>query len=653
MGTVRLPARSPGEGPTISAFAHGLDARRYICPAVVERRIAQLLDPDGSLLVLAVTGAGGLGKSAALRSAARRAADHGHTVINIDGRRADAAAAIGELADLPGGRTLVAIDEADQFGAGLHALGRAVGNLPATTRVILAAHHLPSGWLPEHLDPLTGRLRLATLGARDADALLLGYGVTDPAARECVATWAAGLPLALVLGAGAWVMSGGAAGPEFTLPVETEVDLVDRMVGPALAQLDPDLLAVAALAGGVDVRLLAEVLPDSDAEGGLARLQGCTFVERAGARLLLHPRLAAAIAARLREADPTRAEALTLRIAAHLRDRAVAGEHPALPWLAGLVHDPALRAGLAPPVSAELYVDRVRPGDAVAIRDVLDRRWPGTWSLVEPWLRTDAAHVVRRPDGAPAGVVATLPLARAAEFDRACRTTIDPLLEYARAGGLTDRAVVTPFQIALEDGEPDPDLLRIRNAVALQRCGVANPRIDLVAEVTGSEAERAVLAAYGYQEIDGVRTTVASVRGWVADVGSPGLAGLLYDAVAAEQGRPPLAAAGAGANLLSAIENFHCDALLVQLPEAPSDLPVERAAERVRVWARDSVAALLADEPGLLGLVVQRYLEPGATHESVMRDQFASRATYFRRLRRARTILGGDEDPGIRTIKRS
>lgn len=653
MGTARFPARPTGQGPTISAFAHGLDAQRYVCPAVVERRITQLLDPSGSLLVLAVTGAGGLGKSAALRAATRRAADEGHTVISLDGRREDAAEAISELANLPGGRTLVAIDEADRFGAGLHALGRALGDLPATTRVVLAAHHLPVGWLPEHLDPLTGRLRLVALGARDADAVLLEYGVTDPVARESVATWAAGLPLALVLGAGAWVTSGGAAGPEFTLPRETEHDLVDRIVGPALAQLDPDLLAVAALAGGVDVRLLTEVLPDSDPEAGLARLQGCTFVDRTGARLLLHPRLAEAIAARLRDADPTRAEALTLRIAAHLRDRAVGGEHPALPWLAGLVRDPALRAGLAPPVSAEWYVDRVRPGDAAAIRDVLDRRWPGTWPLVEPWLRTDALHVVRRADGAPAGVVAALPLARAGEFDRACRTTIEPLLDHARAEGLTDRAVVTPFQIALEDGEPDPDLVRIRNAVALQRCGVANPRIDLVVELTGSEAERTVLAAYGYQEIDGVRSSVASARAWVADVGSAGLAGLLYDAVAAEQGRPPLAQAGAGEGLLRALENFHCDAVLAQLPEAPPDLPLERAAERVRVWARDSVAALLADQAGLLELVVQRYLEPGATHESVMRDQFASRATYFRRLRRARTILGAEDDPGIRTIKSS
>lgn len=652
MGTVRLPAQPSGQGPTISAFAHGLDAQRYVCPAVVQRRIAQLLDPAGALLVLAVTGAGGLGKSAALREAARCATDDGHTVISIDGRRADAAELIGELSNLPGGRTLVAIDEADQFGAGLHALGRALGDLPATTRVILAAHHLPPGWLPEHLEPLAGRLRLAALAAKDADALLLGYGVADPAARESVASWAAGLPLALVLGAGAWATSRGAAGPAFTLPRETEHDLVDRIVGPALAQLDPDLLAVAALAGGVDVRLLAEVLPDSDAEAGLARLQECTFVERMGARLLLHPRLAEAIAVRMREADPTRAEALTLRIAAHLRDRAVAGEH-VLPWLAGLVHDPALRAGLAPPVSAELYVDRVRPGDAAAIREVLDRRWPGTWSLVEPWLRTDVLHVVRRPDGGPAGVVATLPLARAVECDRACRTTIGPLLDHAQREGLTDRAVVTPFQIALEEGEPDPDLLRIRNAVALQRCGVANPRIDLVVEVTGSEAERSVLAAYGYQEIDGVRTSVASARGWVADVGPAGLAGLLYDAVAAEHGRPPLARAGGGDSLLRALEDFHSDVALAQLPEAPADLPVERAAERVRVWARDSLAALLADEPGLLGLVVQRYLEPGATHESVMRDQFASRATYFRRLRRARTILGGADDPAIRTIKSS
>lgn len=652
MGTVRLPARSPSAAPTISAFALGLDAQRYVCPAAVRRRMTQLLDPSGTLVVLSVTGAGGLGKSAALRAAARMAAEAGHTVITIDGRRADAAAALGELAALPGGRTLVVIDEADRFGAGLHALGRAIADLPATTRVILAAHRVPDDWLPDHLDPLAGRLRLAGLGARDAEELLVGYGVTDPDARRAIAQWAAGLPLALVLGAGAWVES-GAAGPAFAPPRETEHDLVDRIAGPALAHLDPDLLAVTALAGGVDTRLLGAVLPEHEPVDGLARLQACTFVEAAGARLLLHPRLADAIAARLRAADPVRAEALTLRIAAHLRARAVAGEPPALPWLAGLVRDPALRAGLAPPVSADLYADRVRPGDAAAIRDLLDQWWPGTWPLVEPWLRTDAAHVVRRPDGAPAAVVAALPLARAGELDRACRAAIEPLLAHARAEGLTDRAVITPFQVTLEEAGSDPDLLRIRNAVALQRCGVANPRIDLVVEVTGSAAERAVLAAYGYREIADLRAGTDTARVWVADVGPGGIAGLLYDAVAIEQGRPELARPGTGEDLLCALESFHCDNVLAGLSMAPPDLPVERAAERVRVWARDSVSALLAGEPVLYAMVVQRYFAPGATHESVMREQFTSRATYFRRLRRAREILGAGEAAGIRTIQTS
>lgn len=646
MGTVRLHPRSTGLRTTISSFAHDLDAQRYVCPEALERRVTQLLDPAGSRVVLALSGVAGIGKSAALRWAARRARESGYTVIEIDGRAADAVAAADGLVDLPGGPALVVIDEADQFGAGLHALGRAVAELPATTRVVLGVHRTSLRWLPEHLEPLATQLRLGGLTSREAEELLHRYGVDDPLARRDIAAWAAGLPLALVLGAGAWAGAGAvdASGMAGALH-QPEDDLVDRLAGPALAHVGPDLLAVAALAGGVDARLLAAVMPDEDAQEGMARLGECTFVERSGPLLELHRRLAGALAERLRTGDRSRVENLTLRIAAHLRDRAIAGEPLALPWLAGLVQDPALRAGLSPPVSEEFYADRMRPGDGPQVRTAVERRWPRAWPLVEPWLHSDAMHVVRRRGGTPVAVIATLPLARAELLPLRQRAGLGPVLEHARALGLADRAVLTPFQLTLEE-DADPDVVRIRNAVGLQRCGVANPRIDLVVEATGSEQERAVLAAYGYGEVPAVQVAQGAARLWVADVGPGGLAGLLYDAIAAEQGRPVLARADGGRDLLRALEAFHCEADLVRLPVASRDLPPAQAAERIRVWVRDSVDDLLAEEPGLHALVVRRYLQPGATHESVMREQFASRATYFRRLRRARDLLAEPRPPG-------
>lgn len=640
MGTVRPHARSSGSGTTISELANDLDVRRYVCPDVVEGRLSRLLDSSGQTVVLAVTGPGGAGKSAVLRDAARRATGEGYTVIQLDGRHPETPEEIAGLVDLPD-RTLLLVDEAETLGAGLHALGHQLTSLPGTTRVIVAARRLPHRWLPAGLEPLSSRLRLAGLAPPDAEMLLVRHGVSDPRARAAIVDWAHGLPLALVLGASAWAASdrSDAARLAAVLPGETEDDLIDHLAGPALAHVDPDLLAVTALAGGVDRRLLRDVLPDAGA--GLAQLRDCSFAELTGGRLMLHPRLAESMAARLRTADPSRVEDLTLRIAGHLRSRSVAGDSAALPWLARLVQDPALRSGLAPPVSAHLYGDRARPGDDGPIRGAIEAQWPGRWALVAPWL-TENTHVVRRTDGLPVAVVATLPLARAVDLDPARALLVDHVLDQARLEGRTDRVVLTPFQLLLADGpsgEPDPELVRIRNAIALQRCGVANPRGDYVLDLTGTGVEQDVLAAYGYRHLPELDREIHGlpVRVWAADVGPAGIAGLLYDAVATEQGRPTTA--HAGGVLLRALEDFHRDAALAALPVAPSDLTAAAAAERVRAWARQSVTELLAGEPALLDLMSRRYLRPGGTHETVMRELFASRATYFRRLRRARELL--------------
>ncbi len=640
MGTVRLHA-SPGSGTTISDVARDLDVRRYVCPDAVERQLGRLFEEPGEVVVLAVTGPGGAGKSAALRNAARRAATDGYTVIQLDGRHPETPEEIAGLTDLPGDRTLLVVDEAEHLGAGLHALGRILAGLPGCTRVIVASRRLPHRWLPSGLEELSSRLRLAGLGPSDAETLLVRHGVSDPRARAAIADWAHGLPLALVLGASAWAASDRSdpARLAAALPGETEDDLIDHLAGPALAHLDPDLLAVTALAGGVDRGLLRDVLPD--AEDGIGRLRECTFVELNDGRLTLHPRLAESVAARLRTADPSRARELTLRIAGHLRSRSVDGDSAALPWLARLVQDPALRSGLASPVGLHLYGDRARPGDGATIRGALEARWPGCWSLVAPWLPD--THVVRRTDGRPMAVVATLPLAQAADLDPGRALLVDHVLDHARQRGGTDRVVLTPFQLLLSDGsgeEPDPELVRIRNAIALQRCGVANPRGDYVVDLTGTSVEQDILTAYGYRHLPELDRDVHGlpVRVWAADVGPAGLAGLLYDAVAAEQGQPAVTPTGL---LLCALEDFHDDAALASLPVAPAGLAAAAAAERVRAWVRQSVSELLADQPALLDLVTRRYLRPGSTHETVMRELFASRATYFRRLRRARALLAG------------
>ncbi|WP_157514946.1 hypothetical protein [Nocardioides sp. J54] len=69
----------------------------------------------------------------------------------------------------------------------------------------------------------------------------------------------------------------------------------------------------------------------------------------------------------------------------------------------------------------------------------------------------------------------------------------------------------------------------------------------------------------------------------------------------------------------------------------PRALPTPR--RRCPTRGQRAASTTLAEEPALLDLVTQRYLTRGAPHESVLRSTYQSRATYFRRLRRARELL--------------
>lgn len=650
MGTVHLHPRSAQPRPTLASFAEEVDETRYRCPAVLAHRCDRLLADDSSLRILAVTGPGGSGKSAALREVGRRARRTGWGVVLLDARTQDVLAAVDGLAAGAGhARQVVLVDEVDRLGPEATAFGTALAGLPGDTRVVAAGRELAPRWLPAVLEPVADRVRLAPLGADEADAVLRSLGVGDAGARAGLGRWAGGLPLALVVGARAWLAApddargpaGGSVGGLVgeALLRESGGDLLGQLAGSALDRLDPELLALLVIAPGVDPALLGEFCPGRVPEV-VAALRDTGVVDVAGGRLLLHPALAEMLAERLRAEDPARAAATTLRIAGHEHARAVAGDPGALARLATLVRDPELRAGLGPASRAGHYVDRWRPEDAAPVRAGLERVLPGSWEVVRPWAGPDL-RVVRRADGAPVAVVAALPMAAACGVTGLRARLVAPLVERARGGDgdAADRTVVSALQVTFDDlGDPEVD--RLRNAAGLAQCGLANPRGDWVNVLGDRAGEHAVLRAYGYSEVPDLARTVAGVRvtTWVADAGPGGLAGLLHAAVVAEQRRGDDALV-APDRLLAALESFHDDGDLAGLAVVPAGGPAV-GAEEVRAWVRDRVDEVLGGEPALLDLVTRRYLVRGATHDEVLRSTYLSRATYFRRLRRARDLLG-------------
>ncbi|MBM0126220.1 hypothetical protein [Pimelobacter simplex] len=613
MGIVRLRTGQPA-GPTLGSYAATLDARRYACPADLDRRLDLLLDPAGPLRLLVLTGRAGLGKSAGLREAGRRAERTGRRVMALDARVDDVLAAL-EAVDGPG--RVVLVDEVDALGPALGALVAALAALPDDARVVLAGRTLPPRWLPDPYAALAVQVRLSGLTPAEADALLVRWDLDDPGARATLVAHAAGLPLALVLGARAWSAGDGVEGGARDLAelVRSSGDeLVAHLADAALDRLDPDLLAVLVLAAGVDVPMLAALFPGR-VDDLVAALRETSVVESVGNRLVLHPSLAGQLAHRLRVEEPMRAAAAVLRVAEHERARAVAGEAGALPRLAALVADPGIRAGLGPTALSRHYADRWRAGDAAVVRRELETRHPGVWPVVEPWL--PGARVVRRADGHPVALVSALAMSAAEAMTGPRHRLVAPVVEHARRAAASDRAVLSAVQLTFDDAG-EQEVVWVRNAAGLAQCGIGNPRSDHVNLVGELPGERAVLEAYGYAEVAGLRREVdgVPVTTWVADVGPGGLAGLLHAAVVAEQGGPDI-------DLVAAIEDYSA------------------SGEPVRARVRARVAELLGDEPALHDLVVRRYLTAGATHESVMRATYLSRATYFRRLRRARETLAG------------
>lgn len=656
MGTVHLHQRTTRRRATLASFGADVDERLYHCPRALGRHVDLLLADAGSLRILVVTGPGGSGKSAALREVARRAARAGRPVVALDARDHDVAAALEALDDGPA--PVVLVDGVDRLGAGIARVGSALASAPGETRVVLAARELPRRWLPAALEPLAAWVRLAPLDAAEADGLLTRLGVGDPAARNRLRAWSRGLPLAIVVGARAWLAGGADGGPdggpgggpgrdvvEAALLRQSGDDLLWHLAGTALESLDPDLLVLLAVAPGVDAALLERCFPGRSGEL-VAVLRETGVVEPAGGRLHLNPALAEVIGDRLRVEEPVRTAATVLRVADHEHARVVAGDPGALVRLAALVRDPDLRAGLGVTPGIGHHLDRWRPEDAARVRAGVERRHPGAWAVVRHWTGADL-RVVRRADGVPVAVVSALPLEAATRIGGARARLLAPVVAHALGpdgpgGGAADavaRTALTAVQLTFDD-LADPEVDRVRNAAALAQCGIANPRADYANLVGDRAEERSVLEAYGYREVAALARTVdgVPVTTWLADTGPGGLAGLLHGAVLAEQGGGDRGAVAPDV-VLAALEGFHDDAVLAGLPLPGVGAVAGASVEGVRAWLRAHVADALAAEPALLDLVTRRYLVAGATHDGVLRSTYLSRATYFRRLRRARELL--------------
>ena len=188
--------------------------------------------------------------------------------------------------------------------------------------------------------------------------LLADRGIDDPARRERLATWADGSPLALTVGASLLPIAA-----QGDLTAELERRLTGWLAGEPTLDIDPDVLAVAALTRTVDARLLAAALPGRPTRDALQQLGQLRVTQRLAGGVSLHPVLAATIKARLKEESPAHYRALAGRIVEHLATRARLGDIEALLEMTLFIDSAQLRAVIGMEASPTHYADRPRQGE--------------------------------------------------------------------------------------------------------------------------------------------------------------------------------------------------------------------------------------------------------------------------------------------------
>lgn len=388
-------------------------------------------------VVLHVHGIPGIGKSALMQHAGRRAEDAGVAVIALDCGAIEptepgflqalaaatgcalpdvnsAAARIGALAP----RVLLMLDQYDQFrlmDVWLHQTF--IPLLPHNVRLTTFSRQPPAPqWLtaPEWRQLLAG-LRLEPLAAADAEALLADAGLTNADARRLAAA-GYGHPLALHMAARARLER-----PDRDLGDLDVSQVTTELARMALADIAAPVtrraVEAASLVRRVTEPLLAAMFPDDDAQRLSACLRSLPIVEQRHDGLAVHGAIRHAIAAALRAADPERARDIRATAWRHLRARI--GQAPVAELWRNtadaiyLLENPVVRDAFFPNAPQSLTVAPARAADGDAIMDVVRRhdgaaaaQHLGAW-----WSRHRAAfRTIENADRSIAGFYCMLPL---------------------------------------------------------------------------------------------------------------------------------------------------------------------------------------------------------------------------------------------------
>ena len=613
------------------------DAARFVGRSEELERLDGLLEKSAPVSVFLLHGPAGVGKSALLRELARHAEGKGMEAVTVEAR--DLAPLAEALDDaiapaLRAARPLLMLDSWERLSAlDAHLRQNLLPRLPSSARVVIASRRAPGqGWFTGGWENLVAELDLGPLGQTDAEALLAARGLDDPVLRSQTMAWAGGSPLALVLAV-------DAGGVPAEAPGEAPAAVVDALLRRLLdAQPEGDArraLSVAALARVTSPSLLAEVLPDCDAERAFSWLSAQPSAEPLGDGVTLHDLVGRAVRADLRRRSPEIERDLRRRVVDALYARSAREGLLRLTLdLQHLVQDPAIRWGFSWDMSGRFHIDTPRAGDAeeIAARG---------GSVGRSWLEAarryfeeapDRVTIVRDQDGEIAGYGVAVTPANAPRF-----ADDDPLLG-PRLRHATDHvaggaAVVIRQAVDLTRDRPSP-VVGLIGMAAVTGSGLANPAAAYLPIAPVDAAAMAFSAACGARPVPELEVDEAgvAVECHVLDYGPGGLLAFQRAAVYRELGlRPPTLEA-----VREALRNYTSPARLAGSDLAPAAGSPAARAEAVRALIDQAVGEAFGDSPEeelMRRVLVRGYIEPAASQEEAARELNMSRTAYFRRLR--------------------
>ncbi len=634
---------------SLAEYVAERDADRFVGRKSELELFGAVLGEEPPASIVFVFGAGGIGKSALLREVQRRAVRRGYRVRSIDGRLSagpsdELEQAVSDLQDAP--LPLLVIDSYERSEAiGAHLRHHLLPTMPAQTRVIIAGRNRPEpAWFTGGWEAVTTSIEISPLSDLEARQLIEHIGIGSDKTVNRILAWAAGEPLALVVGAEAAERVASDEGLDL-------VDVLsDRLVGDEIKNVDRSVISVASIARAIDSRLVSEVLEGIDGREAIAQLRSLSFAEDLGDRVTLHERIRRSFHTRLARDEPSRERELRRRLADHLHDRAKEGDTRFLIEVGSLFSDPRLRWGWAADDRGAYWIDRARPGDEESAAEALgvgDLQW---WGGVRRWF-AEAPHsitTVRDTAGRLAGFCILITPATApgwVDEDAIMKPRLDHAgTRYPHGNVVLWRdAFGFPGEVGSDPAKP----LMIALQGAMVGSGCTDSMCTYGTAVVDDPLTMSLAEAYGavavpeLEVLDGERV----VEGRILQHGHGGFIGAARARVYHDLGLSPPASSldSLREDVRSALKAFHDPTTLAANPLGRGTTSSDRA-RSVRRLITEAVESAFGETPGqqmARSVLEAGYLQPGVTHDMAARALHLGRSTYFRYLGRGIDRIAG------------